>query len=412
MNLQSERRSGRRLRANHSLTTVIADGAKGQFTMASVRKICNDFAAPRSGDAAAIDVDGERIVMLTGWRAVRHAAKDWRTFSSHAPFRVPIPSEETVRSVRQLPIEADPPLHTQVRAQLEPWFRRPTQPDYQTRLSALIRAEIDRVRGAGETDLVRGFALPLQSRALALLLGLPKEDADEWIGWGTHVFHDAADAADQGREVHRHIEAQIQRARAAPGEDLFSGLLAMRIDDRPLSDDEMAGIANLVFAGGRDTIIHAIATLLVAFAECRSEIVSLAGDDRGVNVAVEELLRFSSPLAHIGRVCPHGAAVDGLTVEPGARVSLCWAGANADPSVFAKPERLILDRAPNPHVAFGSGAHTCLGAPQARAILRGLLKHLVMHTQAISLSRVAPGAEALGAFTRPLGYTELIGRFA
>ena len=99
--------------------------------------------------------------------------------------------------------------------------------------------------------------------------------------------------------------------------------------------------------------------------------------------------------------------VDGHTVEPGGRVSLCWAGANYDPDVFDAPEELRLDRAPNAHVGFGSGVHTCLGAPQARAILRSLIRGLADHTSAIEIGDAVPNTERFGGLERTVGYARL-----
>jgi cytochrome P450 len=125
---------------------------------------------------------GEPIPMILGYRDLRLATKDWKQFSSDAPFRVPIPSEEEWRSVRQLPIETDPPEHTDYRAIVEPIFRRPTLPDVIERIQGLIRAMVTDALGRDSMEVVREFSLPLQSRALTVLLNVPESEADTWIG--------------------------------------------------------------------------------------------------------------------------------------------------------------------------------------------------------------------------------------
>lgn len=178
------------------------------------------FRAARN-DEGVLDAEfaGERVPMILGYRAVREAARDWRTFSSDAPFRVPIPSEEAVRTVRQLPIESDPPVHTRFRALLEPVFHRPRAAEYQARLDQLIADLIDAAVARDTVEIVRDFALPLQSRALALLLGAPLSEAEVWISWGTHVFHDGDDSRAKGCVLDRYIRGALDRAAAEPGED-------------------------------------------------------------------------------------------------------------------------------------------------------------------------------------------------
>lgn len=339
--------------------------------------LVDPFRAPRQAHGLLpTEFDGETVPMILSYREVRQTARDWRTFSSDAPFRVPIPSEEGVRTVRQLPIESDPPVHTAFRNLLEPLFHRPRAPDYLARLDRLISDLIDQAAAAPQIEIVRDFALPLQSRALALLLGMPREAADLWTAWGTHVFHDGPDSCAKGDILDAYIRQALATAEEAPGEDVFSFLNAARIEDRLLTEDEKVGIANLVFAGGRDTIIHAVSRTIAHFADDPADLAAIASDPARVNLAVEELVRVISPLTHIGRVCPAPTPLGDHRVGAGDRVSLCWASANRDEEMFEAPDEVRLDRSPNPHVGFGSGPHTCLGATQARAILRSLIRLL------------------------------------
>lgn len=368
--------------------------------------------ARRADGVLAVDFGGETIPMILGHRAVRAAARDWQTFSSDAPGRVPIPEETAVRSVRQLPIETDPPQHKAWRDLLKPTFMRPVQPDYIAAIDDLVARRIDTALGEGEVEVVRAFALPLQSLALTHLLGMPESAAEEWIGWGTHVFHDGDDSASKGSVLDRYIRARIAEAKSAPRDDFFGEMTRMTRDGRPLSVDEMAGIANLVFAGGRDTVISAIATIIACLADKRPVLNWLCADPKRITVAVEEFIRFTSPLTHIGRVCPAGTKVGQHIVAPGARVSLCWASANFDETVFDAPRELRLDRMPNPHLGFGSGHHACLGAAQARTVLRSLIAALGQHTGAITILEEELSCEAYGTAHRVTGYRRLRVAFA
>ena len=257
---------------------------------------------------------------------------------------------------------------------------------------------------------MREFALPLQSRALALLLGMPEAAAEEWIGWGTHVFHDGDDSGAKGQVLDRYIRRALGEARARDGDDLFVFLNTAQVDGRPLTEDEKIGIANLTFAGGRDTVINTVSRVIAHFAAHRADLESAAADARSLAHAVEEFVRFISPLTHIGRVCPAQTDVHGHRVAAGARVSLGWAAANHDPAVFDDPGTLRLDRSPNPHLGFGSGIHTCLGATQARAILRSLIRQLAARTATITVIEEHHHHEDHAGYRRRVGHDRLVAR--
>ncbi len=353
-------------------------------------------------DGLTLTVGDEAIPMLLTYQEVRSAAKDWQAFSSNAPFRVPIPSEEDARSVRQLPIETDPPEHQKYRSLIEPFFRRPMQPDYIARIDALIADTLRQCAGRASFDVVLDFALPIQSRALTFLLGVPEAEAETWISWGTHVFRDGGDPGQKGAVLETYLLSAIREG--AGGEDdanFFVALNRMRVDDRPLNEAEMLGISNLVFAGGRDTVINAIAFVMWCFARAPETLLAAAKAPRTINLAVEEFIRALSPLTHIGRVCPAKAGAED-------RVSLCWAAANYDPAVFDDPETLNLARVPNPHVGFGSGHHACLGAPQARAILRSLIRNLAEHVRSLRIEREDVNSERYQSAERPVGFEQLL----
>ncbi len=143
------------------------------------------------------------VPMILGHEEVRRLAKDWKTFSSDAPMRVPIPSEESVRTVRQLPLEVDPPDHGDYREIAEPFYNRAKLPEVIERVEGLVRNLLADTLRREPIEIVSEFAIPLQSRALGFLLNMPESEADVWIGWGTHVFRStdgslAADGSSKG----------------------------------------------------------------------------------------------------------------------------------------------------------------------------------------------------------------------
>ena len=365
--------------------------------------------ARAQNDHVEVEIGDETLSMLLTYRGVRAAAKNWQGFSSDAPFRVPIPSEQSQRSVRQLPIETDPPKHRLYRALLEPIFRRPMQSPYLAELDSLVRTGVQTGLQTPELDIVRDLALPLQSRALALLLGVPQTEADTWIGWGTHVFHDGDDSEQKGADLETYLIQAIEAGAAGTDpENFFTALHLFRLDGRALTDAEKLGMANLVFAGGRDTVINTIAFLVAHFAHHPQALIEISQNARSVNLAVEESVRVVSPLTHIGRVCTQEDQT--LNRAAGDSISLCWAAANYDPDIFKSPEQVDLARSPNPHVGFGSGHHACLGAMQARAVLRSVIRTLADLVSDITILEAAPATETLGPLRRDVGYDRLIVR--
>ena len=329
----------------------------------------------KEGPVLETEFDGDPVAMILGLKDVRKAARDWKTFSSDAPFRVPIPREEDLRSVRQFPIESDPPEHTEYRKIVEPAFNRPNEPEYQARMTGLIREMISGMISSESFEAVSEFALPLQSRALTYLLGVPESEAQTWIQWGVHVLRDG-DGPTKGKEMEYYCKEAFKRCSAWEENNFFSLLNEATFRGRLLTDDEKLGFANLAFAGGRDTIINTVCLILAHFAHHPHDLERLGMEPELVNCAGEEFIRFATPLTHIGRKCPLDTEVHGVKVKADQLISLCWASANFDDSVFDNPVAIRLDRKPNPHVAFGSGVHTCLGAPHARLIVRTLLAQL------------------------------------
>lgn len=370
--------------------------------------IHDPFREKRKQDGVlACEFQGETLPMILRHEAVRRAAKDWTTFSSNAPFRVPIPSEEKLRTMRQLPIETDPPEHGEYRAMVEPFFRRPKDPAFVARIEGLIDAMLDDVMARDSIEIVRGFALPLQSRALTHLLNVPESEAEIWIGWGIHVFHDGTSGEAKGSALETYLHTKFDAAVSHPGEDFFSALTRAEFRGRPLTREEMMGFANLAFAGGRDTIIHTISSVIAYLSEHPEALAYLREDPSRITLAGEEFFRAFMPLTHIGRVCPVETDVQGVTVPAGGRVSLCWASANQDETVFDAPGEVRLDRKPNPHLSFGFGTHLCLGALHARVLLRILLLKLTQRVAGITCISSTGKIEKTSGYERKVGYEEL-----
>ena len=345
----------------------------------------------------------EPIPMILRHADIRRAARDFRVFSSDAPFRVPIPGEKPFRNVRELPIETDPPEHTAYRALARPFFERPRDPEVIRTVGEITSALLDEVIGRGAVEIMEGFAVKLQSRALAVMLNRPAEEGLLWERWCSNILYDE----DARAELYKYLRPVLRESAADPGDDLFGALSTATCDGRRLTQDEILGFAILTFAGGRDTVVSVIAFALVHLSDHPEDLQRLRDDPDLVPGAAEEIVRVCSPLTHIGRTCPAGAEVSGTRIQPGQRASLCWAAANRDERVFVDPDEVRIDRRRNAHVAYGYGRHFCLGVHQARLILRSVLQQVAGKVSRIEFLSGTPKYDEWPHYRRQTGFETL-----
>lgn len=240
------------------------------------------------------------------------------------PGRIVIPSEEDIRDVRQIPFEIDPPLHTDFRKMLDSWFKRPLQAEYQERLRHIVNALLNRSMRQDKIEVVHHFALVLQSQALTLLLNMPVDEADEYISWGLHVFRSKESSTDKTKasQLDEYILGQIEQAVQKPGDDFFSQLLAAKVNGQKLTKEEVRGIMNLTFAGGRDTVINSVTNSIAYFAEHPQAIKQLRNNPRTIPLAIEEFIRYFSPLTHLGRIVSQDTEICGHAIKANSKISL------------------------------------------------------------------------------------------
>lgn len=365
------------------------------------------FGPSRAAGGYLGDFAGEAIPVITGWRALRQAAQDWQRFSNDAPGRVPIPAEDDVRSLRQLPIETDPPAHSAYKDLVKGWFRRPVDhAPTRERIAAIIDRFLS--SASGPVNVPDAIGLPIQSHALAALLGLPEADGAAWVALGTHAFRSAGkNDPVRAQALMSMLETHVDRGIAKGGEDFFGHMASLRLEGRALNRDEMLGYAHVTFAGGRDTVINTISATIAHLAENPGDLARIAADPALIPTAVEEVVRHASPLSHIGRICTRADEVAGVPRHSGDRIALCFAAGSHDPEIFAEPEKLRIDRSPNPHVSFGSGDHNCLGSAHARTVLRLLIGWMAQNLERIEPLEIRHGVRSVGGLVRRHGYERL-----
>lgn len=347
----------------------------------------------------------EAVVFVRGFRALKVALNDWRTFSSNTHGFLVLTPQDTTRTFRQYPFEFDPPEHTALRAIIEPFYKRSLTPEYAARIQRHISAAVSALLAAPHVDVTPGFSLPLQSKALTVLLEMPESEADVWVHLGTDVF-----LAGRADALVAYLEEQTDRADREETNSIFGVLKRLTLNGRPLSRDERLGFAHVTFAGGRDTVISMITGILALFATDPAAMEAIRRNPSLTASATEELLRFISPLRVLTRVCPHGGSVEDVSVAPGQRIALCYGRANRDPATFADPDTFHIDRKPNPHLAFGSGPHSCLGNAHARLIARQLMTELASRVSRIEVLEATPHPEDSPFDVESLRYERLVVR--
>ena len=334
--------------------------------------------------------------LLSRYEDVKQAALDWKTFTSSVVGVTAIPVI-TPRSEPQLPIELDPPLHSRYRALMAPVFSPTRVQELRPRIVALAAGLIESVLATpdGEAvDLIGAYAAPLAIGTLAEFTNLPREDASRWETWIGRMFdvNDRAGGAAAAAEFGAYIDALIARRRAAPADDFVSTLIRAEVDGHRLTDAEIRSFLTVTFGAGFETTQDALGIALHHLAGHPAHRAALRANPALVPSAVEEFLRFASPIQIFGRNAARDVELHGVTVPRGDVVALGFGSANHDPAVFPEPEKIVLDRTPNRHLAFGAGPHFCLGAHVARLELTVTLEEFIRRVPAWRLSPAEPVA--------------------
>ncbi len=296
-------------------------------------------------------------------------------------------------------ITMDPPEHRKVRKVASPWFT----PRALRRIDAAVDASARRLVDAlaqnadGEADLVTEVAVKHPLRILATALGVPEDQEgkileltnrlfapdDEELGGGNQI----EDFAQLGKEFLELFLPIIQDRRAHPRDDLASVLANARIDGQPMGPSETLGYYLIVFSAGHDTTKNALAGGMRALVEHPEQFEKLRRDPSLVPSAVEEILRWTSPVNYMKRTPTEDVVVNGVTIPKGEAVVMLYASANRDEDVFDDPFRFDIERKPNPHVAFGHGEHFCMGSHFARRSLSAILREVVRRVEGWELVR-------------------------
>jgi cytochrome P450 len=289
--------------------------------------------------------------VITGHKAVREALRDTATYSSD------LQGDADVRDYRQLPLEVDPPRHHLYRAALAPYFVKPfiekLIPDFKVISSTLI----DQFFTNDSADVVSELALPFVMKNLGVIYRRP-QDVQEWISWGSDVWTASSSVRD-GKVLHEYLDRIYAEAVTGAKNDVWRDLSLLEIEDKRISPEEFRGIAGVMLAGGRDTVVKLITGMVWHFGHNSQDLAWLRANSESIDSAVQEFLRFLTPLPQMNRTT---IPESGFTELPDDRyVGVSFISGNFDENVFENPYQVNFSRARNPHLSFGFGPHTCIG---------------------------------------------------
>jgi cytochrome P450 len=324
------------------------------------------------------------IWLVFDYEGVKRVVSDAETFSSAVP------------APREWFIFWDPPRHTKRRALIAKAFTPRMVVNLEPRIRMLSRQFLDANIGRGEMDLVDDYAVPLPMNVIAGMIGIPTEEWATFKRWSDAIlrisFTMPGLQADEENaramegfyavtiEMRSYLADLIEQRRREPRDDLLTGLVRAEVEGDRLTHEEILGFMQLLMVGGQETTTHLITNAVLCLIDNPEQLARLRADMALLPSAIEEVLRYLSPLQWTMRTPRREVELHGRTIPPGKLVLPMIGSANRDPAHFAAADRFDIARDPNSHLAFGHGIHFCLGAAlsrlEARIALTDLLNRL------------------------------------
>jgi cholest-4-en-3-one 26-monooxygenase len=303
-------------------------------------------------------------------------------------------------------VSMDDPRHQRLRKLVNRGFTPRMVALLVDRVREMTAEIVERIAPRGECDLVRDVAVPLPLFIIAEMLGIRREDYERFHDWTTRLIGAAghqddpvkmADSIAAFSEYGSYLKEVFEERRRAPREDLVSILVAalqggvLAEDEESMENDEIVMFMTLLLVAGNETTRNAISGGMLALMTQRDQLELLRSRPDHIDSAVEEILRYVSPIICFKRSATRATEIRGQAIREGEQILMLYQSANRDEDVYADPDRFDVTRTPNPHLAFGIGPHFCLGANLARMEIKVMVQALVERLPDI---RLAPGASA------------------
>jgi unspecific monooxygenase len=328
----------------------------------------------------------------------RRLGRTYQHRFSHEEFgRTPPPPEQepfhTLNDHGMLDLE--PPDHTRIRRLVSKAFTPRTVERLKPYVERLAGELVDGLVRRGGGDLLAEVAEPLPVAVIAEMLGVPESDRAPLRPWSADICgmyelnpskETAARAVRASVEFSDYLRELIAERRKDPGDDLISGLIAAHDEDDRLTEQEMISTCVLLLNAGHEATVNATVNGWWALLRHPDQLAALRADHSLVPAAIEELMRYDTPLQLFERWVLDDIEIDGTVIPRGAELALLFGSANHDPAVFTEPGRLDLTRAENPHISFSAGIHYCIGAPLARLELAASMRALLERAPTLSLA--------------------------
>jgi cytochrome P450 len=316
-------------------------------------------------------------VVLSRYEDVQFALRRWELFSSKGVVEI--------GNVRPLiPLGVDPPDHVKYRRLLDPLFAPRQVARLEGDVRSLVNELIDDFIADGEVEFNRAFAIPLPCTVFLRLLGLPIEDLDVFLEFKDNIIRPGgADIEankrileETGQRIYTYFGTVIDARAAEPRDDLITRFLEAEIDGARLSREDILDICYLFLLAGLDTVTASLGCAVTYLAQHPEHRDALVRDPSLVPAAIEELLRWETPVPGVPRVLTQDVEIAGEPLKAGEAVTCLLGSANLDGGEFAQPGGVDFAREPNRHLAFGGGVHRCLGSHLARLEMQVALNEL------------------------------------
>ena len=299
-------------------------------------------------------------------------------------------------------LDRDPPDHTRLRGLVSKAFTPRVVEGLRPRIQEIVDGLLAGVAARGSMDLIEEFAYPIPVAVICEMLGVPIEDHERFKGWSIDIARGLdliwlGPDSDVGRRsvaarqaLAEYFRGLIAQRRAAPRNDLLSGLIAAEEAGDKLNEMELLATCILLLIAGHETTVNLIGNGMLALLRHRDQLERLQRDPGLIASAVEELLRFDGPVQRTARIPSEDVTIGGHTIAKGEMVMPFIGAADRDPAQFPDPDRLDIGRSDNRHIAFGWGIHFCLGAPLARIEGQIAINTLLRRLPKVSLATDEP----------------------
>jgi pimeloyl-[acyl-carrier protein] synthase len=316
--------------------------------------------------------------------------------------QVPAEFQEVFTARKDAMLSADPPRHTRLRLLVNKAFTPGAVADLAPFIQRFVDDVIDTVQPRGRLDVIRDLAYPLPATVIAEMLGVPHADRDRFKQWSDDiaaVIGNFPGGLSEGvlrrgvhgmRELRAYFRGIVVQRRVEPRDDLISALVKAQQEGDRLNEAELLANAVLLLNAGHETTTNLIGNGILALLRHPDQLGRLREDPARIPTAVEELLRYDSPVQFTSRVLKTDLTLGGKQLRAGQTVLLVLGAANRDPAQFPDPDRLDVGRADNKHLSFGLGSHYCLGAPLARLEGRIVFETLLRRLPGLRLAGSAP----------------------